>query len=694
MPTTNSFSATGLYWRPGGGTWQSGNARQGQNNGNKYHGRITFDFSSIDVSNINVTSITMTFHIGDIGGSYKKYLYLHVNDYNGTSVGTYSLGNGVYNTNRSITFSASSNTSGFNILKDWVENGGWRLGLYYDGTRGKSSSKTFDYDYMSVTSMTLDVTYEYKKSIGTISDSQTGSDSVLNITAYNNTYYHKVTWSLGNNTYGPNTIAAGVTEARYTIPHSWLPNSVSGTASVTLQTFDSNDNSLGSNTYTFNVSVPSSITPTISGLTIIPVNYNASQATEQWGVYIQGKYKASVSISSASQGTGASGIVFYSITSSPNYGSITSDTSSPVLLSNILSSSGTVTFSATVTDSRGRSATISQNIIVQQYNAPSFTTTPIVFRCTSQGVQDEVGGTYASVTASFAFSSVASHNALTSTITLNNTASNITSGQAVIIGGGLLQPDLSYVAVISLTDSVGTTVTYDIIISSAEYLFHFAKGGKSIGIGRAAASNNDKKVHIGWEMELDHALNPASGGTGQTSLQATRNAMGLGNTLNALPAQNGGTGETSLQATRNAMGLGNTTGALPIANGGTDASTSIVARTNLGAACGVYDTSGEIDTGNDWIDGSRIYRRVCTSTASAKTHVFSTSDWNMDRPIRVYGMVSFTDSGKVYWVPIVDAEGNNYSISVSHVDGSFRVWSNNRTFTNVAMIVEYIKVTT
>lgn len=79
-------------------------------------------------------------------------------------------------------------------------------------------------------------------------------------------------------------------------------------------------------------------------------------------------------------------------------------------------------------------------------------------------------------------------------------------------------------------------------------------------------------------------LGAANGGTGQTSLQATRNAMGLGNTTGALPAANGGTGQTSLQATRNAMGLGNTTGALPIANGGTGKTTAADARAALGAA--------------------------------------------------------------------------------------------------------------
>ena len=46
----------------------------------------------------------------------------------------------------------------------------------------------------------------------------------------------------------------------------------------------------------------------------------------------------------------------------------------------------------------------------------------------------------------------------------------------------------------------------------------------------------------------------------------------------------GGTGQTSLQATRNAMGLGNTTGALPIANGGTGAESANSALSNLTSA--------------------------------------------------------------------------------------------------------------
>lgn len=52
-------------------------------------------------------------------------------------------------------------------------------------------------------------------------------------------------------------------------------------------------------------------------------------------------------------------------------------------------------------------------------------------------------------------------------------------------------------------------------------------------------------------------LPAAQGGTGQTSLQAARNAMGLGNTTGALPVENGGTGQTTLTA--NALLKGNGT---------------------------------------------------------------------------------------------------------------------------------------
>ncbi|QDH92397.1 hypothetical protein SEA_CELAENA_18 [Microbacterium phage Celaena] len=66
-----------------------------------------------------------------------------------------------------------------------------------------------------------------------------------------------------------------------------------------------------------------------------------------------------------------------------------------------------------------------------------------------------------------------------------------------------------------------------------------------------------------WEFTLDGTVWEPVGYVDLSSAQVT----------GTLPVGNGGTGQTTLAAARNAMGLGNTTGALPVANGGTGATT-------------------------------------------------------------------------------------------------------------------------
>ena len=82
----------------------------------------------------------------------------------------------------------------------------------------------------------------------------------------------------------------------------------------------------------------------------------------------------------------------------------------------------------------------------------------------------------------------------------------------------------------------------------------------------------------------------ANGGTGQTTAAGVRNTLGLGNTTGAVPIANGGTGQTTAAATRNALGLGNTTGAVPVANGGTGATSASSALSALGIRSGSFWT--------------------------------------------------------------------------------------------------------
>lgn len=98
----------------------------------------------------------------------------------------------------------------------------------------------------------------------------------------------------------------------------------------------------------------------------------------------------------------------------------------------------------------------------------------------------------------------------------------------------------------------------------------------ALGLGSLAT-----KSSVAAGTEITGILAVSHGGTGITATPSmvvqlnttaadtifkTNPSPGITGTL---AADHGGTGQTSLQATRNAMGLGNTTGALPIANGGT-----------------------------------------------------------------------------------------------------------------------------
>ena len=173
-----------------------------------------------------------------------------------------------------------------------------------------------------------------------------------------------------------------------------------------------------------------------------------------------------------------------------------------------------------------------------------------------------------------------------------------------------------------MSNQIVTPYTGDEAVS----LDNFNRRIEEINAGAAPAEHEHTAEDV-----TSGVLPVARGGTGQTSLQAARNAMGLGNTTGALPVANGGTGasdaagaranlgitpggigaaaashqhgagdiasgtlpverggtgQASLSAARNAMGLGNTTGALPVANGGTGASDAAGARANLGITPG------------------------------------------------------------------------------------------------------------
>ena len=246
---------------------------------------------------------------------------------------------------------------------------------------------------------------------------------------------------------------------------------------------------------------------------------------------------------------------------------------------------------------------------VWRADAPSVTIRS-AYRSDSTGAADDEG-TY--LTASVSWSQTTS-SGLTVTVAANEVSgstaeSTALSGTATLTLAANLSLNSSYTVTVTATNPYGNTVVRT-NVGTARYPIDVNPNG-NVAIGAvASASGPQLKVDgsvSASSLALSTALPVSSGGTGQTSLQATRNAMGLGNTTGVLPTANGGTGNangtiaklTTARSLYTALGSvydssnpvtfdGSAAKALPVsgtlavAHGGTGATTAAAARSNLG----------------------------------------------------------------------------------------------------------------
>ena len=441
----------------------------------------------------------------------------------GSALGAVSVSN-AFDRTVTLNFNSGSEAAIYNALVKFFTSGNRVLILYVPKTRGTYSGG-YCYDYLSVTAMTLTFTYEYLQSSGSMASTSVaaGSAAKLNITAYNSAYSHRVTWRFGDSS-AIQTVTAGVSSASYVIPLNWLkaiPNAASGTASATLETLDSGGNVLGTSSYNFTVTAPASVTPNLESVTVVPVNSNSVLAG--WNVYAYGKSQAKITINGAGGAYGST-IKSYSITTDPSVGSANASN----LTTGTLYKAGTVTITAKVTDSRGRTATRSATFSVSAYAAPVISGVTL-YRCKSDGTRDDAAGTCAYVKANFSCSVIGSNKvsvqAVLSQIGGSYTMSTmLTSGSRVILGGGKLAVDAAYSATITATDTVGSVSTYSGEVSSAAYIMHVKKGGKALGFGMAAGA--DGTASFGWPLILSKPLAVAQGGTGANTASGACSAIG------------------------------------------------------------------------------------------------------------------------------------------------------------------------
>lgn len=219
-------------------------------------------------------------------------------------------------------------------------------------------------------------------------------------------------------------------------------------------------------------------------------------------LYVQGKTTVKLTCN-ATMGSGAT-ISSYTF-SGPN---LNASSTSNIATSGIITSSGTLTYTVIVTDSRGRTASTTVPITVHPYAKPSFKSVS-VNRSNSAGLSDG-GGTYAKYTVEGAYSSVGGKNTRTITIahssnngstysaeTTIQAATNLNPTVSNVYGSGSLSATTSYLIRFTIKDGYGATETAILTLSTVSRAINIKADNNGIAFGKIAEGNG---VETPWNI--------------------------------------------------------------------------------------------------------------------------------------------------------------------------------------------------
>lgn len=218
-----------------------------------------------------------------------------------------------------------------------------------------------------------------------------GSKGTIKIDRASDSFTHTVKYSFGSKS---ETIGTDLgTSVNWTPSRELgeqIPSSTSGVGTFTLETY-SGSTHIGTSTKTFTLWVTGDMQPTFTSLTLSGHNLHSD------GSYVQSVSSVTATIVGAT-GSYGSTIASYSISGHAL------NTSSSSGTSGVFTGSGNATYTATITDSRGRTATKTASIYIVPYQKPSVTITNI-YRCDANGnPQNE--GTYVAFYADYSTTSL------------------------------------------------------------------------------------------------------------------------------------------------------------------------------------------------------------------------------------------------------------------------------------------------
>lgn len=259
-----------------------------------------------------------------------------------------------------------------------------------DGTKSISMSFsleleiTFSGTYLGTASAsgTMSLTTIPRKSSFTVSNGTLGTAQTITITRASSSFTHTITYKCGSYS---GTIANKTTSTSvsYTPALALANSNTTGTTVsilLTLYTY-SGSTSIGSATKTISCSMPASIKPTISSIT---VGSSPTAHLTTYNGFVKDNTKATFTISATP--SYSSDIASYKVV----VNGVTYSKTTNAITTNNLTTSGNLTATITVTDKRGRTASTTRTLTVLDYSPPVINTAKVT-RCDFDGTTNARG---------------------------------------------------------------------------------------------------------------------------------------------------------------------------------------------------------------------------------------------------------------------------------------------------------------
>lgn len=483
----NSYKAQLNYYDSKWGWKSEGTASQGQWDGTGVRTGVLYfpGLAALKGKIINGVKLTATTGQTGYGTATTKTVYIYNSASQGGIKTSLNAGHRTGNALGSCKAPMWDNTKTFDVAFMAASiAAGYDTYCIYNG-----SSYT---DYLKWTAVTLEVDWQEPATQPSLSAAtvEMGKSVTINTPAVNSAYRHTLRYAFGG---ASGTIATGIASSTsWTPPVSLanqIPSATAGSGTIYCDTY-SGSTLLGTKSVSITLTVPGSVVPSAGTLSAA-----LAEDTSGTGLYVKGMGKAKLTLSGASGAYGSS-ITSYTITGggwTATNGALTTGT---------LASAGNITFTATVTDSRGRKASTTRTISVIDYTKPGVAVCD-VYRCDADGNRKKAG-TYFAVEINASYSAITG-NTLSITARYKKqsessygTAANVTNNGKTVIGGGNIGASTTYDVLVTVADKYNS-LSIPRTLSTKSVLQSF-KRGAGAAIGKVAELAN--WLDIAWHTRI------------------------------------------------------------------------------------------------------------------------------------------------------------------------------------------------